>query len=349
MLARPGKFTMVELPENSKKEQVSNSQDVDKPLEDFLLPNADEVIAQRQAKLVEEKQRDEEKASREAKLNDYRSKYNDWVLQTKERLAQEDAYCNSVFNSAIVPYLKKIQFFAEEKSIYPTPEEANLGQFFEKLPNVLPQIFTDPSRHDYYVSKDFKVSYYWRDEEDLKRQFEKQSEELSSLHSYIDCGLEWGYKMSKEEYTGEDGWGNSHYRTDYFIVTFGISMRIDHTGEVTLNDLLFSRSELSENRFKQALSNSFFAPKQIHKSNISRHEYFEGRENDNEDEEEKSLRTRSKERFFQIVRIIKSNWKKLWSAPEDDTKPEDSLIRKLWYGFPPKEETNNGNNDWSDY
>lgn len=333
---------MVELPGSNEFKaigEVDFTEEAAIPIEDFLQPKAIEILEERRRKFLEEKQREEEKAAKEATFHHLRTSYKNLVLQTRERLGEEDDFCDSVFTSAILLNLEKIRQFAEEKNIYP-------GVPLGKPLDLLPQLFNIPERHTNTLSQDFEVSLYYTNEDELERQFKEQAQVLYSLHSYRKCGLKWGYKTVEERYSGEDGWGNSYFRTECFIDAFGIYMHISHNGEVTLNDLVFSRDELSSNRFRKALGDAFYSPKQNRRPYISSSDKY-GENTENEDGKKISLLTRLKGRIIEISKSITSTWKKLWTTPVNDTKSEDSFLSKLWYGFPTQESAKKDENvDW---
>jgi len=222
-------------------------------VEEYLWANTEKISAERNAKKIEELEKEKYKDL-------FIAKYQKAVSETQDRFIQETKFCSEV-HKLIIPALEEIIDFAKRKSIF--PPETN------RIPDLLPiQLFDELKIPT--IEKNLST-YYLSKNNEIVTEYEKKVAELMQKHVYLICGINWGW------ISGNTGDG------DFYGSIYGIQLSISHLGEVKLDDSLFNTSELLSREFMKALSDVFYSPIIINnfykKPNLSKSTFTENVKN----------------------------------------------------------------------
>lgn len=260
---------------------------------------AEKMMAERYDKKTDELEKENFKS-------DFVSKYQKAVSEAKARFEDESKICNKVID-LILPLQQETISFAKQYSIFP-PE-------FNEIP-VLPiqisnKIITPRINSDLGISS-------WFTNERIVEKYQSENSQLMQEHVTGVCGIYWGHKANDESYS-----------------VYGVELNISCVGEVKIGDYLFTLSEIGNSEFRNELSNIFYSPKRIHN-------YPDLNFQKNSGNQKKETRSFYKKTFFTInyfFRHFNEFWTLLWSEPQFEINNKTSLLKKIWYGFPNKDES----------
>lgn len=287
----------------------------------YLQMNAERIIAEKDAKRLEELEGENFKAA-------YISKYQAVVAQAQNRFVDESRLCDEIFYS-VKPLLQEIIEFAENYSFFPPllnrTAEVPMQIFYKLMtPSINPelQIYFRPSR------RKAPQNHPQNPLEHILLEFQNQTAKIEQEHVHGVCGIEWGFENE----------GNfSFYRVELTVLPIG---------EVKIGELTFGVAELASKEFRQGLSHAFFAPTESWNS------YREMNSSENAADElqvePEAPKSPSKKLVFLLLDFphrVKENWRRLWDEPEFEINNETSFLKKLWYGFPMKDETAEENDE----
>jgi hypothetical protein len=272
-------------------------------MEDYLRVTAEQMRAERDARRLDEIEKDNLKLV-------YISEYQKAASEIQNRFMAEYNYCEEVFN-LIEPLLQEMIDFAEQYCIFPprldeTPEVPI--QFFSKA--IIPTI---KSQLDIYS---------WATKDNIITAYQSSLNELMQEHVHGICGIKWGYLID-----------------DSYSI-YSVELIVSCMGEVTIGKTTFNTSELNSQEFKKALSDAFYSPirnwKSYKKPNLADN-------TESEQEVSKPLIRRLILKTVTLFQMMKQSWITLWDEPPLEITHNTSFLKKLWYGFPTKDKTTDKN------
>jgi hypothetical protein len=302
-----------------------------KIIENHLSPKAQIILSEREERRLKELEQQKKLATEEAFRKTYEDKYRLDIQEALNRFLSEEQYCKEIYLEYILPPLLEIKKFAETNSIFPEPTDSDKQATYDKTPTLpIASFFISNTP---YIEK--KLKFYSRGNDSVINEYKKRVEDLSQQHLSVKCGIEWGYNMHERSYSGEDGWGNSYYHDDYYIICYGINLSINHNGNVELLDKNYTRDEFDTESFIQVLCEAFYHPVITNKKTSNR--------------EEKTPEQPAKTKFAKTsegLRNFAKSFVAIWKEPKEETRASDSLIKKLWYGFPTKQNSEKDNDEF---
>ncbi len=290
-----------------------NSQSKRQPTElmkDYLWDNAKKITAERNAEKLKNLEKENFKSA-------YIAKYQTAISETQNRFDDESKFCDEIYK-LIAPTLQEIVDFAKQHSMFP-PE-------IDRTPDLLPiQFFKEVTTPSIKSNLDI---YYSSTDETIVSEYQNKTAWLLQKHVHLTCGINWGWITGK----ADEG--------EFYGNVYGIQLSISHLGEIKLGEVSFGVPELSNKEFKKALSEAFFSPVEIQSY------YRNPSLSKKVTSKQESKMPIAKRWIIYIVtffRSVKKFWVLIWSEPQFEIDEKASFLKKLWYGFP----TNNKSDDES--